>query len=282
MGNLPKYDSTVPKNWYDSFGEKEWTRLTRNRLGDLLFHVHMDIFHRYVNKETSVLELGAGAGIFSKELVNLAGKLVVSDISNEQLTINKSRMTELGLDGRIENFLLLDITDLKNIYSNYYDVVSCVGGALNYTFDKERAAITEMLRVVKPRGVVIIGVMSLLNSLIRFLPGIVEEKGQFGIGATKWLMDTGIQDAEHYPVENENYVHMMNSKEFDSLFDGLNVQIIEKRAAGIFSMAGEEALDQAKADKELWQLILSKELEFSKDPVCLGCGANMIYVVRKT
>jgi ubiquinone/menaquinone biosynthesis C-methylase UbiE len=281
MGNLPKYDSDVPKSWYDSFGEKEWTRLTRNRLGDLLFHVHMDVFHHYIKKESSVLELGAGAGIFSKELVTLAGTLVVSDISKEQLAINKLKMTQLELEGRIEDFLLLDITNLKDIDSNYYDVVTCVGGALNYTFDKERAAITEMLRVVKPGGIVIVGVMSLLSSLIRFLPGIVEEKGQFGIDATKWLMDTGIQDAEHYPVENKNFIHMMNSSDFDSLFESQNVQIIEKRAAGIFSMAGEEALDQAKADKELWELILSKEVEFSKNPVFLGCGANMIYVVKK-
>jgi hypothetical protein len=65
------------------------------------------------------------------------------------------------------------------------------------------------------------------------------------------------------------------------LFDGLNVQILEKRAAGIFSMAGEEALDQAKADKELWEVILGKEIEFSKNPACLDCGANIIYVVKK-
>ena len=48
MKNLPLYDSGVPKNWYDSFGEKEWTRLSRNRLGELLFHVHMDVFRYYV------------------------------------------------------------------------------------------------------------------------------------------------------------------------------------------------------------------------------------------
>jgi SAM-dependent methyltransferase len=190
-------------------------------------------------------------------------------------------MTELGLDARIVDFLLLDITDLKEIANNQYDVVTCVGGALNYTFDKEQAAIKEMLRVVKPGGVVIIGVMSFLNSLIRFLPGIVEEKGLFGIDATKWLMETGIQDAEHYPVENKNYVHMMMSKELDSLFDGLNVQILEKRAAAVFSMAGEEALDLAKADQELWEVILGKEIECSRNPACLDCGANIIYVVKK-
>lgn len=281
MKNLPLYDSSVPKNWYDSFGEKEWTRLLRNRLGELLFHVHMDVFRYYVKKEASVLELGAGAGIFSKELVTIAGKLVVSDISEGQLAINKLKMAELGLEGRIKDFLLLDITDLKDLDSNQYDVVICVGGALNYTFDKERTAITEMLRVAKPGGIVIVGVISLLNSLMRFLPAVAEEKKQFGIDATKWLMDTGIQDAEHYPVDNRHYVHMMKGNDLDALFEGQNIEIIEKRAAGLFSMAGEESLDQAKPDKELWELILSKELEFSKNPACLDCGANIIYVVRK-
>lgn len=281
MGNLPKYDSSVPKNWYASFGEKEWTRLSRDRLGELLFHVHMDVFRYYVNKETSVLELGAGAGIFSKELVTLAGNLVVSDISEEQLAINKLKMAELGLEGHIKDFLLLDITDLKDLSSNHYDIVICVGGALNYTFDKERTAITEMLRVAKPGGIVIVGAISLLNSLMRFLPAIGDEKKQFGIDATKWLMDTGIQDAEHYPVNNGHYVHMMKSNDLDALFESPNIQVIEKRAAGIFSMAGGVALDQAKADKELWELILNKEVEFSKNPACLDCGANIIYIVRK-
>jgi len=281
MNNIPMYDPSIPKGYYDSFGEKEWTRLSRDCPGELLFHVHMDVFRSHVHQESSVLELGAGAGIFSKELVTLAGQLVVSDISAEQLAINKSKMTELGLADRIEDFLILDITNLEGIGDNHYDVVICVGGALNYTFDKEQAAIAEMLRVAKPGGIVIVGAVALFNSLIRYLPAIAEEKKQFGIEATKWLMDRGIQDAEHYPVENGNYLHMMKSSDLDALFEGQNVQIIEKRAAGIFSLAGDDALNQAKADKELWNLLLGKELEFSKDPAYLDCGANFIYVVRK-
>jgi ubiquinone/menaquinone biosynthesis C-methylase UbiE len=275
------YDPEIPKNYYDNFGEKEWTRLSRDCAGELLFHIHMDVFRSYVHKESSVLELGAGAGIFSKELVTLAGQLVVSDISDEQLTINKSKMTELGLAERIKTFLLLDITNLKEIGDNWFDVVICVGGALNYTFDREQTAIGEMLRVVKPGGIVIVGAVALFNSLMRYLPAIADEKKQFGIDATKWLMDKGIQDAEHYPVENGNFLHMMQGSDLDALFESQNVQIIEKRAAGIFSLAGDDALNHAKADQELWDLLLSKELEFSKDSAYLDCGANFIYVVRK-
>ena len=191
-------------------------------------------------------------------------------------------MTELGLEDHIKAFLILDITDLGSINDNLYDVVICVGGALNYTFDKEKAAIAEMLRVTKPGGTLILGAVALFSSLIRYLPAIAEEKKQFGIHATKWLMERGIQDAEHYPVANENFLHMMKSSDLDALFDGLQGHILEKRAAGIFSLAGDEALDQARADPELWDLVLNKEIEFSKDPAYLDCGANLIYVVRKS
>ena len=281
MNSFPTYDSNVPKQYYDSFGEKEWTRLVRDVAGELLYHVHMDVFRCYVQKETSVLELGAGAGMFSKELVKLAGQLVVSDISIEQLAINKSKLAELGLDKRIQDFLILDVTNLEGIASNQFDIVICVGGALNYTFDKEQAAIHEMIRVIKPGGSLIVGAVAIFNSLMRYLSAIADEKQQFGIAATKWLIETGIQDSEHYPVENKNFLHMMRSKELDALFENQKVQIIEKRAASIFSLAGEEALNQTKADPELWELVLSKEIEFSKDPAYLNCGANLIYVARK-
>jgi ubiquinone/menaquinone biosynthesis C-methylase UbiE len=281
MEKIPSYDSNVPRKYYDSFGEKEWTRLSRDCAGELLYHVHMDVFRTYVKKEASVLELGAGAGIFSKELAALSGKLVVSDISEEQLAINRSRMAELGLEDRIENFLILDITHLQGIVDQQYDVVTCVGGALNYTFDQEQTAIAEMLRMTKPGGILIVGAVALFNSLMRYLSAITEEKKQFGIEATRWLMERGIQDAEHYPVENQNYLHMMKSSDLDALFENQGVQVIEKRAAGIFSLAGEDALTQAKADQELWELVLTKELEFSKDLAYLNCGANLIYVVGK-
>jgi ubiquinone/menaquinone biosynthesis C-methylase UbiE len=163
MNNVPTYDSNVPKQYYNLFGEKEWTRLSRDAAGELLYHVHMDVFRCYVHQEASVLELGAGAGIFSKELVALAGQVVVSDISKEQLAINTNKMTNLGLVNRIRDFLILDITNLEGINNDQYDVVTCIGGALNYTFDKEQAAIHEMLRVTKPSGILIVGACSIVQ-----------------------------------------------------------------------------------------------------------------------
>ena len=158
----------------------------------------------------------------------------------------------------------------------------CVGGALNYTFDKAPLAIAEMLRAVKPGGTLILGVISLPNSLIRFLSAVLAEKREFGIDATRWLFKTGIQDEEHYPVKDGHYLKMMRSADLDTLFRDLSVEIVERRAAGVYSLAGEEALGAARHDEELWDLLLQTEIEMSKMTTCLDCGANTVYIVRKS
>lgn len=140
-------------------------------------------------------------------------------------------MNELGLYHKVKDFMMLDISNLKAIDDNSFDVAVCIGGPLNYLFDKEKVAVREMLRKLKHHGRLILGVMSKIGSLIYFMNGIICEKEQFGIEATKWLFSTGMQDKEHHPVKNEHYVHMMTSKELDELFADERVNILEKSSA---------------------------------------------------
>lgn len=62
----------------------------------------------------------------------------------------------------------------------------------------------------------------------------------------------------------------------------MNYILDKKQAAGIFSMAGEEDLDQATADNELWERIIGKEIDFSRNIVRIGCSANIFYVVKNS
>ena len=275
------YNPDVPRRHYDDFADKEWSRLTRNRLGELMFAVHMDILRRYVSPQDRVIEFGAGAGIYTKELVGMCMSLTVSDISPKQLEINKAKMTQLGHKEDISRFLLLDIVDLSTLAEGSFDVVVCVGGVLNYLMEKERAAVSEMLRITRQGGLLILGVMSLVGALIHAMPALIAEKGQFGIEATRWLLDTGIQDPDHYPVESQHYVHMMTSAELDHLIEGLPVNVREKSAAGLLGLSGEDVLLTARQDPELWDLLVEKEIEFTKRPGTLDCGTNIIYVIER-
>lgn len=149
-------------------------------------------------------------------------KLPLSDLQNK----------ELGLIDKVKDFMVLDITNLEGIADNTYDVAVCIGGSINYLFDKQENAINEMLRIIKSHGKLILGSMSLIGALMYYLDGTIYEKGIFGIDATEWLFTTGMQDEEHYPVENKHYVHMMTSKDLDALFEEKQVKILEKSSAG--------------------------------------------------
>ena len=276
-----KYDPTVPIEFYERLAEGEWSRLTESRMGQLLLHNHLDVFQTYIKRVDSVLELGAGAGRLTKELVPLCRSLVASDLSPVQLAINRRKMEELGLGSRIADFRILDVTDLSELPQASFDVVVCTGGVLNYVHNMERAAIQGILRVTRPGGTVILGVMSLIGTVLRFAKGLKGETEKYGLGAMQWVLDTGVQDPEYYPVANKHYVHMMRAQEVEDLLSSEPVEVLERRAAGLLALAGEEALNEAAEDEELWQLLLEKEVEYSRNPAVLDCGLNLLYVLRK-
>lgn len=275
------YNPEIPRNRYDNYGDREWSRLEKDAHGELLYQVHIELLKRYIHPADKVLEIGAGSGRYTKDLVTMCEELTVGDISSHQIEFNKSKMKEMSLYQKIKAFHVLDVLDMSIFEDAAFDCVVCIGGVINYLLDREKDGIAEMLRVLKPGGVLIVGAMSFIGASLYYLDGIRYEKNQFGIDATKWIFNTGIQDEEHYPVASKHYVHMMRSSEMDSLFAQFPVEIKERSSAGLFTQAGDSALENARNDKELWELIVENEIKFTKMSGTLDCGMNIIYVAQK-
>ena len=91
------YNPNIPKDRYNNYGDREWTRLEKDSHGELLYRVHLDILTRFVKKEDRVLEIGAGSGRYTKDLVQICKSLTVGDISEHQIEFNQSKMKELSL-----------------------------------------------------------------------------------------------------------------------------------------------------------------------------------------
>ena len=276
-----RYNPDIPRERYNNYGDREWTRLEKDGHGELLYRVHLEILSRYVQKNHRVLEIGAGSGRYTKDLVRLCKSLTVADISEHQIEFNKAKMRELSLLEQVEAYHVLDMLDMRVFPDSSFDCIVCIGGVINYLLDKEKDGIAEMLRVLKPGGLMIVGAMSFIGASLYYLDGIRQEKDQFGLKATQWVFDTGVQDEEHYPVPSKHYVHMMRSDQMDELFGQFSVNVIERSAAGLFSQAGDEALENARNDREFWELIVEKEIRFTKIQGTLDCGMNIIYVVEK-
>ncbi len=276
------YNPEIPRERYNNYGDREWTRLEKDGQGELLYRVHLEVLSRYIKSHDNVLEIGAGSGRYTKDIVQVCKSLTVADISEHQIEFNKSKMKDLGLFNKIESFHVLDMLNMGVFPDSSFDCIVCIGGVINYLLDKEKDGVDEMLRVLKPGGLIIVGAMSFIGASLYYLDGIRYEKDQFGIEATKWVFDTGVQDEEHYPVPSKHYVHMMRSDQMDDLFSQFPVKIIERSSAGLFTQSGDEALEKARNDKEFWELIVEKEIQFTKLPGTLDCGMNIIYVVQKS
>jgi hypothetical protein len=50
----------------------------------------------------------------------------------------------------------------------------------------------------------------------------------------------------------------------------------------LFSQSRSDALENARQDKEFWELIVKQEIEFTKLQGTLDCGMNIIYVIEKS
>lgn len=277
---MAKYAPKYPRVHYDLRGEDEWERLSRTRHGELSFLVHMDVLRKYIKANMDVLEIGAGAGVFTKELVYMCNRLVVGDISKVQLEANRANMRDLGVLDRVDKYRELDLADLSSLQPESFDAIVCVGGPLSYLLDKKSVGMQQMLRILKSGGIVILGVMSLINSVVRLMRFLPALKRNRGMANTRWLFETGLQDQEHSP-ETEHYCHMMTSVDVDALLDLDSVEIVERRAAGLLGMAGEEELNAVKADQDLWNLVVERELAWSRLSGAIDLGDNILYVVRK-
>lgn len=153
------------RQFYNEYGEKEWTRLDSSAYGRLLYHGHSKFMEPYIGPEKKVLDAGCGAGRFSIPIAQSGSRVTLLDISDDQLALAKQKLEEKGLTSQVDNFIRADISNLDLIQDNYFDTVICYGAVLNYLFTNVKKAVSELKRVTKDGGMLLFSVNSLFGVL---------------------------------------------------------------------------------------------------------------------
>lgn len=100
-----------------------------------------------------ILDVATGTGDFAIEALRLnPDKVVGVDISEGMLEVGRAKMKDRKLDGKIE--LLYGDSENLPFEENKFDAVIVAFGVRN--FENLETGLAEMLRVVKPRGKVVI------------------------------------------------------------------------------------------------------------------------------
>jgi ubiquinone/menaquinone biosynthesis C-methylase UbiE len=265
------YEREHAAAFFDEYGEREWTRFEDGRTPPQSVAVHLEQLRRFVKEGDRVLDVGAGPGRFTIELARLGADVVVADISPRQLELNRERLEEAGLEVRVTDRVLADVTDLSHFDDASFDAVVCYGGPLSYVVDRAEEGIAELLRVTREGGHVLLSVMSLIGTVIHFADMLLDLVRRDGPEPNDAIVRTGLLP------QGEGYGHLPMKlyrwSELEALLSRHGT-IVAASAAGLLPARYPE-------EPELKEFVARVELELAAEPGALSCGQHLLAVVRK-
>lgn len=106
-----------------------------------------------IPKRSKILDVGCGSGRFSIRATQSGHTVIGIDVTPAAIAAASEKARNLKLNN--VNFLVGDMTEMK-LRDNEFDHVFCPRFSINAvaTFQKRKKAVSEMIRVVKPGGLV--------------------------------------------------------------------------------------------------------------------------------
>lgn len=273
-------DRDAVRDYYASFGEREWLRLERAE-GAVEWELTTRRIARHLEAESRVLDIGGGPGRYAIWLAAQGHTVTLADLSAGLLDIARGKITEAGVDDRIEAIVEADACDLSAWRDGEFDAALSLGPFYHLPDAEERVrAAAELARVLRPGGVVFVAFMTRLALLGRTI-SIPDERHQLlDEGWLEALMERGefVNDVPGrfnggYGARPEEVRPFMEASGFETI-----------SLSGAQSFSG--GLAQAIADVTEGGGALSTRTidlldELAEEPSILGASSHLLYVGRR-
>lgn len=275
------YDAAHIARFYDEYGDVEWDRLEVSLQGRAIHATHTAALERHLPTAAKVLEIGAGPGRFTIELARLGASVVVADISPVQLEAHRVRIGSLPAEAAVLDRQVADISDLSGFGDAEYDAVVAYGGPLSYVFDRAGDALAEMHRVLKPGGVALMSVMSLLGGARIFRQGIAELSRQFGLEVIlDHVLSTGDLHDERV-ADKGHRCRMYRSNQIITLVESAGLSVIDLSASNFLLSERDGLQVEVPLPDAVVTGILAREVDVCREPGVIDAGSHILIVARK-
>lgn len=264
------YDAQRIAAFFDAYGEQEWTRFEDGRTPSTSLAVHNDHLRRFVRAGDRVLDIGAGPGRFTLELARLGADVVVADLSPEQLELNKRRLVDAGLEDRVVERVLADVTDLRGFENGVFDAVVCFGGPVSYAHEQSETAVSELVRVTRREGHVLLSVMSLIGAFTHYLEFVLDLVRRDG----PEILEQTLRDG--FLPEADGYGHLAMR-----MFRWSDLERLLSEHGTVVAASAAGLLAAEPPEPELRELLARVELELGSEPGAISCGEHILAVLRK-
>jgi 2-polyprenyl-3-methyl-5-hydroxy-6-metoxy-1,4-benzoquinol methylase len=265
------YDPSSTIAYFDELGEGEWQRFDRYALGAIHEHIHNHYLNRFVTPGSRVLDIGAGPGRFTQTLHRLGCRIVVADISEVQLELNRRYGAERGFGSSVEAYHQTDICNLQGLTSHSFDAVVAYGGPLSYVFERRDDAVSSCKRVLKPGGLLLVSVMSLWGTLHRHLAALRD----LPLASMTDIVATGDLTPQNDPTSRHK-CHMYHSAELVGLLERHGFDIAAMAASNALSTHLEPLLLELQQQQDRWQALLDLEIQATAQAGYVDGGTHLL------
>jgi ubiquinone/menaquinone biosynthesis C-methylase UbiE len=282
------YDPEYTREFYNEYAGAEWSRLERNPQGKLKAIIHEDFIKRYLKPGWHVLDTGSGPGRFSITAINTGARVTVLDISDKQLELARQKISEAGLDEKVEDYIRGDISNLSVFPDNRYDMVICYGGALSYVCEKRQQAAKELVRVTKPGGYILVSVMSLLGAVISVadvpeMNMLTHPDEEIDNIPPLWpVLESG--DLPPFPSGDRTIahapMHLYTDKELRRLFD--TCEVLETAGSNVTVKEYGSTVETIYENPKAWETLVEIEKKLNHDPGLVNSGNHIILAAQKS
>lgn len=145
----------IVTKYYDNWDEE--SRVLRDNAHLTEFYITMEYIKKYAPKNSKIIEIGCGAGVYSLELAEQGYDVTAVDISEKNLRTLRGKVNPKSKI-RVLNRNACNLFDIEN---DTFDVCLCLG-PLYHLFDEEDIdrAINETKRVTKKNGTIFFAFLS--------------------------------------------------------------------------------------------------------------------------
>lgn len=264
------------KSYYTESVRAEWRRLVKDAAHRVELETTLHFLDQYLPPQARILDAGGGPGRYTIELARRGHNLVLLDMTPANLEYARRQIKRARVQQQVTGIVEGTIVDLAQFADASFDAAVCLGGPLSHVLDAtgRQRAVDELLRVVRPGGIIAISVMGRLSVLALELMLFPEE---IDMPVHAQIRETG----SYYGGSGFTACHFFLPEELAGLF-------VDKPAA-IETMVGLEGLG-SRADKAInrtarhpqrWQRWLETHYRTCTHPAVVGMSEHMLVIARK-
>ncbi|SNX54460.1 class I SAM-dependent methyltransferase [Thermoanaerobacterium sp. RBIITD] len=272
------YNPEQIKNFYNNYGMREWERFNLTAYDRINYLLHMHFLQGHIGKGKKVLDAGCGAGRFSIAIAQSGSEVTLLDISDEQINIARNKILESALSGRVSNFIVGDLCEMSMIEDETFDTTVCYGVALNYLFDNLSKGVSELVRVTKRGGTILISVNSkwgVIHSLLgKENFDILDFFGRPDYWYIDKVVDTG--DLPQHPGVSHPPRHFFDAEELMGVLQKAGLKDIALGSSPCLTAGFSSKVELLEKDDKAWETIIRLEEKSHCLPTMLDYGEFLL------